>query len=107
MRYGPPRTRADFDRLCLALETSWNDIVNTREANRYLQAKSPPPDLRAVFILGSITAGLEAGFLLPEPGTDAKWVHANWDEFQRKAEAGDKDFQELVEEARERGIVKG
>ena len=55
--------------------------------------------------LGSITAVYEAGFMMPEAGHDQEWLKENIDAFKKKADDGDEDFQEMVEECQKRGLV--
>lgn len=63
--------------------------------------------LRSCIVLGGMTAGYEAGFLLPPAGGDVQWMKENWEEFEMKAKAGDEEFQEMVDEVKERGLLDG
>lgn len=55
-------------------------------------------ELRAIIVMGSIIGGMEAGFLLPEPGEDVKWVETNLESFRTKASQGDEDFVQTLKE---------
>ena len=46
-----------FNQLSSDVLGAWNRIVNTNE--------DEPKELRAVFILGTVIAGIEAGFEIP------------------------------------------
>lgn len=96
MRAGPSRTTADYDAVCAALGREWARIVD-----------DPAHELRAIFVLGSLVAGAEAGFALPSAGEDGRWMKENRAEFQRRADEGDEDFVGLVEELRTRPCFKG
>ena len=57
--------------------------------------------------MGGIIAGLEAGFVLPAAGGDVQWLEENWEEFNRRAEAGDEEMKGMVKEIQERGLLDG
>ncbi len=59
-------------------------------------------ELRAVFILGDIVTGSEAGFTFPPAGEDKKWLREHFKEFESRAREGDEGFAGLVKEVRER-----
>ena len=59
-RPGGGRSTADFNTLCEKITEGWNRIVETQD-----EKSTPDRELRAVFILGTIVAGQEAGFVLP------------------------------------------
>lgn len=54
------RTKADFDEMALEVVDIWNAIVNGGETSKDESSK-----LQAVFVIGEIVAGVEAGFVLP------------------------------------------
>jgi F0F1-type ATP synthase assembly protein I len=54
------RTKEDFDDLAVKIVEAWNDIVNGQKAG------NEESELKAVFIVGEIVAGVEAGFVLPK-----------------------------------------
>ena len=62
--------------------------------------------LRAIFILGTIIAGQEAGFSLPPAGGDRGWMKENMKGFERLAGEGDEEMREMIEEMGERGLLK-
>ena len=41
-----------------------------------------------------------------QAGEDKQWLKANMEAFRRKAEAGDRDFRDLVEEVGRRGDLR-
>jgi hypothetical protein len=50
---------------------------------------------------------MEAGFVVPEAGKDGEWLAENMGAFKARAEAGEKEFVELVKEVEERGMLAG
>ena len=75
-----------------SLVEAWTDIVGN----------TGKQELRVVFGLGYIVAGSEAGFTFPSAGEDRKWLKENYEKFEKKAQLGDEDFQDLMHEFRER-----
>ncbi|KAK4995571.1 hypothetical protein LTR66_004647 [Elasticomyces elasticus] len=105
VRPGASRSQADYADLCRQIEEAWAEVVPLPQVKRSMPV--PDTELRAVFVLGSITAGTEAGFALPQAGQDVSWLEENMTAFQAKADAGDAEFRDLVEEVRTRGLIKG
>ena len=103
VRSGASRSQKEWDDLCLQIQSAWNEIVPLPKVKR----SDPDRDtsLRSVIILGGMTAGLEAGFVLPPAGGDVQWMQDHWDEFQAKAQAGDEEFQDMVAEVKERNLL--
>jgi len=67
---------------------------------------SPPEtELRMVMFFGAITAVYEAGFMMPQAGGDGEWLKANEKAFEEKARGGDEEFEEMLREVRERGML--
>ncbi|GIZ44097.1 hypothetical protein CKM354_000730600 [Cercospora kikuchii] len=91
VRVGPSRTQKDWDQLCEEVVAAWQKIV-------------PDAELRGVFILGSMTAGWEAGFTMPSAGQDVQWLKDNWQAFEEKAKAGDEDFADMLIDIKQRGL---
>ena len=60
MRVGQ-RSKEDFDDLALKIVDAWNAVVNGTE-----KPKDESRELRAVFVVGEIVAGVDAGLVLPE-----------------------------------------
>lgn len=89
-----------WDEVCGSLSDAWKDIVGS-------SGDDDEKELRAVFILGSIIGGAEAGFPLPKAGEDQEWLQTHMKEFQRLAGQGDEEMKEMIEEIEERGLLKG
>lgn len=128
VRSGSSRPREMFDKLSAQIAELWEEIVvagagkeKTNGANGMnsqsggqigtgepltltepTEAEAAPKELHAVFILPSIGAGWEAGFLVPEAGKDGQWIKENMGKFEKKAEEGDQVFRDLVEEIKAR-----
>jgi len=105
VRAGPSRTPEDWDELCNSIQQAWKDIVGTGLPKVKRAAPEPDTTLRSIILLGDIIGGQEAGFSLPPAGGDVKWFHENWAAFNQKAEEGDEEFQEMVEEVKARGLL--
>ncbi|KAM0716946.1 hypothetical protein Q7P37_006798 [Cladosporium fusiforme] len=105
VRTGPSRSTSDFNALCADIATAWNEIVPLPKVKR----SAPDEDraLYSVFMLGDIAAGMEAGFEIPEAGKDAEWLAENMNAFKARAEGGEVEFEELVKEVEERGLIQG
>ncbi|KAF6237260.1 hypothetical protein HO173_004729 [Letharia columbiana] len=103
VRPGGGRSVDDFNTLCARITESWDLIILGRDAKG---DRGRDRELRAVFILGTIVAGSEAGFALPAAGEDRKWLRENVGNFEQRAEAGDGEFGDLVEEMRRREDLK-
>lgn len=74
------------------VEAAWASIVGTKGDQ----------ELRAFFIHGTIIAVSEAGFVAPKAGQDAEWLKKHYPAFKKKADEGDEDFQELMEDLKKR-----
>jgi hypothetical protein len=55
------RTKEDFDDLALQVIDAWNAVVNGGQ-----KPEDESRELRAVFVIGEIIAGVKAGYVLPE-----------------------------------------
>lgn len=86
----------DYNALTASLNEAWSSVIGD----------TGEQELRAVFILGDLIAGFEAGFELPPAGGDAKWLEEHYRNFERKAHEGDEDFADLVKELEERRDLK-
>lgn len=105
VRVGPSRTQQDWDELCLEMLKAWDGIVPMPKVKR--SAPDQDHSLRSCIIVGGLTAGYEAGFLIPPAGGDVAWLHEHMEEFEAKANGGDEEFAEMVQEVKERGMLNG
>ncbi|GAB1199689.1 hypothetical protein APSETT444_009046 [Aspergillus pseudonomiae] len=121
VRPGGNRTTADFEELAQRVTDVWNQIVVQGD-----ESGTKESQLNRVFIMGTITAGMENGFLLPrvsgvddplrkdaflihgprllwlQAGEDTTWLRDNTPRFEELAKQGDSDFIELVAEMESR-----
>ena len=97
LRHGPNRTMEQYNEVCSAISSVWKSIVGT----------TPELELRAIFILGDVTAGYEAGFPIPPAGEDKAWLKQNLSGFKKLADDGDLDFQGVMHELQTREDFKG
>lgn len=108
VRSGPSRTQKEWDGLCEEVVKIWEEIVchDGKEQDGNDEKKGDDgKGLRAVFVMGGLIAGWEAGFVIPKAGEDGEWLKKNLGEFERRARSGEKMFGDLVEEIGERGLL--
>lgn len=99
VRSGPSRTQKEWDGLCEEVVKIWGEIVCHDGKG------DDGKGLRAVFVMGGLIAGWEAGFVIPKAGEDGEWLRKNLGEFERRARLGEGMFGDLVEEIGERGLL--
>lgn len=97
VRHGPSRPQALWDDVCTEINALWASLVGNKGEK----------ELRAIFIMGGMIGGSEAGFAIPKAGEDGMWMRENLEGFRRKAEGGDVEFEELVEAAEKLNGVEG
>lgn len=109
VRSGPSRTQKEWDGLCEEVVKIWEGIVchDGKDGNDGNDEKKGDDGkgLRAVFVMGGLIAGWEAGFVIPKAGEDGEWLKKNLGEFERRARLGEGMFGDLVEEIGERGLL--
>ncbi|RFU25134.1 hypothetical protein B7463_g11195, partial [Scytalidium lignicola] len=88
VRPGGGRSQEAFQALCHDLAGHWAEIVGT-EGDK---------NLRSVFVVAALAAGIEVGLDFPTAGNDQTWVQDNKDTFKRLADAGDRDFVNVMKE---------
>ncbi|KAL7926075.1 hypothetical protein ACQKWADRAFT_318587 [Trichoderma austrokoningii] len=94
VRIGGSRTSRDFNELCVKLANAWGEVVSQHDA----ASGSVQRKLAGAFVLRSINALCEHGFVLPEPGEDEEWFKRNEMEFRDRARAGDGTMMRLLKE---------
>jgi phenylpyruvate tautomerase PptA (4-oxalocrotonate tautomerase family) len=106
VRNGPMRSRDDWIHLCDEVQKAWDHIIG--KGLPKVRRADPDQDtsLRSIIVLGDLIHGTELGFTLPPAGGDREWLEENWQEFNKRAEAGDEDFAGMVQEVKERGLVQ-
>jgi len=107
VRTGGGRTISHFNSLCQEITSAWDSICGDLPK---VKRSAPDQDrsLGGVFVLGDIVAGMEKGFPIPETGKDGEWMEEHMEEFKKRAEAGDEDFVELLQDVdRIRAAKKG
>ncbi|KAF9693260.1 hypothetical protein EKO04_008899 [Ascochyta lentis] len=96
-RVSENRTTEQYGEHCRELIKAWDDIV----ASKSLQTEFDKT-LRTVWIMGALTTAVEMGFQRPAAGQEIKWLKDNREGFERLAEEGDEDMQQLLVELRTR-----
>ncbi|KAF3048327.1 hypothetical protein E8E12_011692 [Didymella heteroderae] len=96
-RVSEDRTRERYGEHCKELIATWDKIINPETV------KSPhEKNLRTVWIMGALTTAVELGFQRPAAGEEIKWLRTHKVVFERLAEDGDEDMQQLMGELRTR-----
>ncbi|KAL9113838.1 MAG: hypothetical protein Q9227_001972 [Pyrenula ochraceoflavens] len=97
VRHGPSRTKEDYDDISKQLTVAWKSIVGS-DGDHYLHA---------VFVMGDLNAMYEEGFILPPAGQDRQWLKVHLKDFQKRAAEGDEEFQNLIQELKNREDMQG
>ena len=82
----------DYHSLTSSINLAWSSIVGS----------TGETELRAIFILGDLLTGSEAGLPIPAAGEDRNWLKTYYKDFKRKADEGDEEFADLLTEIHER-----
>lgn len=85
-----------YNALCSEINKLWGDVVGGKGGQKSLEGTDR--EMRAIFVMGGMVAGSEAGFNIPPAGKDQEWFQENIQAFRAKAQAGDAEFKEMLEE---------
>lgn len=96
-RVSESRTREQYGEHCRELIKAWDKIVSLDIVD-----SAHDKTLRTVWIMGALTTAVEMGFQRPAAGEEIEWLRTNKEDFERLAEEGDEDMQQLMEELRTR-----
>ncbi|KAJ7248070.1 hypothetical protein C8J57DRAFT_1724383 [Mycena rebaudengoi] len=83
------------------IEAAWTAIVGNSATQGGAHAH-----LAGVFVLGTVTAAYEQGFMVPEAGQDVKWMRENLPKFQALADDGNELCRDMIAELRTREDFK-
>ncbi|RDW59936.1 hypothetical protein BP6252_13023 [Coleophoma cylindrospora] len=95
-RQSENRTSDILNQHCQAVIECWEKTIGS----------GPEKGMHAVWILGALSAGMEAGFARPKVGEEHAWLAQHKAEFQQLADQGNEDFAGLVKELAEREDFK-
>ncbi|CZT08116.1 hypothetical protein WAI453_002247 [Rhynchosporium graminicola] len=98
VRSGKGRGDEAFAKLAKDVEDVWDRAVGREEGEA---AAGNSKVLHAVFILPGITAR-EQGMAIPLAGEEATWLKSSRVMFEKRADAGEEDFKNLVKELQTR-----
>ncbi|KAJ6489730.1 hypothetical protein C8R45DRAFT_826183 [Mycena sanguinolenta] len=101
VRPGPSRTHQLYESLCRQLEAAWTASVGDLATQDGAHAQ-----LAGAFVLGTVTAAYEQGFMAPEAGHDVEWMRESLPKFQALADDGNEFFQDMIGELRRREDFK-
>jgi len=106
VRNGPSRTREDWADLSTQIQQAWDKIVSPGLPKVRRSDPDQDTSLRSIVLLGSMIYMTEMGFAVPPAGGDVQWLQKNWEEFNKRADAGDEDFKFMVQEVQERKLME-
>ncbi|KAJ7488601.1 hypothetical protein B0H11DRAFT_2406680 [Mycena galericulata] len=101
VRTGPTRPRDLYATLCRQIEAAWTASVGNPATQGGAHAH-----LASVFVLGTVTASYEEGFLHAEAGHDVEWLRENLPKFQALADDGNEFFRDMIAELKTREDFK-
>jgi len=91
------RAPEEYAELCRRIEDGWNGAIGSNA--------SKEKQLTSVFVQGIIAAGLEQGVMLPQVGHDQEWLKEQFGQFKKRADGGEEDMKELVEDIEMRKLI--
>ncbi|KAF2121082.1 hypothetical protein BDV96DRAFT_203373 [Lophiotrema nucula] len=99
LRPRPTKPADTIPNLTSAIIASWNSVVYDK-APEFNGRIDDEKALHTVFIMEDISGGAEQGFILPLAGKDGDgvWAEEQMPEFEKRAAAGDKSVEKLIEE---------
>ncbi|KAE8452077.1 hypothetical protein EG329_002243 [Mollisiaceae sp. DMI_Dod_QoI] len=95
-RQSENRTSEILNQHCKSVIECWEKTIGS----------GPQNGIHAVWIMGALSAGMEAGFPRPLVGEEYEWLVKHKAEFQRLADQGNQDFVGLIKELAEREDFK-
>ncbi|KAJ6556205.1 hypothetical protein B0H19DRAFT_947869 [Mycena capillaripes] len=101
VRPGPSRTRGLYESLCLQIEAAWIASVGDPATKGEAHAQ-----FSGAFVLGTVTAAYEQGFMAPDAGQDVEWMRESLPKFQALADGGNEFFQDMIAELKIREDFK-
>ncbi|KAJ7107845.1 hypothetical protein C8R44DRAFT_804339 [Mycena epipterygia] len=101
VRQGPSRTRDLYESLCRQLEAAWTASISEPATQGGAHAH-----FAGALVLGTVTAGYEQGFMVPEAGQDVEWTRENLPKFQALADDGNEFCRDMIAELRTREDFK-
>ncbi|KAK5702600.1 hypothetical protein LTR97_003545 [Elasticomyces elasticus] len=104
VRSGPSRRREDWEDLTSQLQAAWDKTVGAGLPKVRRSDPDQDTSLRSIVLMGDLMFMKELGFIVPQAGGDVQWLQENWEEFNKRADAGDDDFKGMVEEVKERRL---
>ena len=91
------RPREEYVELCHRIEEEWKNAIGPNAGKE--------KQLTSIFVQGTIVAGWEQGVMIPESGHDRDWLRQHFADFQRRAENGEEEMKELIEDIEKRKLI--
>lgn len=90
------RSTTDFENMRDQLDLAWNRIVVGPVEAALGEGEGAKYKLHRLMLYPANSVGKEGGFDVPLGGQEKAWLDKHWDEFKRRADAGDDQFIDLV-----------
>ena len=91
------RPQEQYAELCHRIEEGWKNAIGPNF--------SKEKQLTSIFIQGIIAAGWEQGVMIPESGHDQDWMKERFADFKKRADSGEEEMKELVEDIERRKLI--
>jgi hypothetical protein len=91
------RPQKEYTQLCHRIEEGWKNAIGINSTSE--------KQLTSIFVQGIIAAGWEQGVMIPETGHDQQWLKDRLADFKKRADNGEEEMKELVEDIERRKLV--
>jgi hypothetical protein len=91
------RPQEEYAELCHRIEEGWKNAMGPNP--------SKEKQLTSIFVQGIIAAGWEQGVMIPESGNDRDWLKEHLADFKKRADSGEEEMKELVEDIETRKLI--
>jgi Putative oxalocrotonate tautomerase enzyme len=91
------RPQEEYAELCHRIKEGWKNAIGPNS--------SQEKQLTSIFVQGIIAAGWEQGVMIPESGHDRDWLKEQFTNFKKKADSGEEEMKELVEDIETRKLI--
>jgi len=91
------RPQEEYTELCRRIEEGWKNAIGPNAGKE--------KQLTSIFVQGIIAAGWEQGVMIPVVGHDREWMKERFADFKKRADAGEEEMKELVEDIERRKLI--
>jgi phenylpyruvate tautomerase PptA (4-oxalocrotonate tautomerase family) len=110
VRHNESRSNDMYTDLCNKIGEAWAETFGLGEHGKdardgHANGNTEEKKLAAIFIQGTLLAAWEQGVMVPPAGQDKQWLKQHWNEFKKRADAGNEQMKEFIEDVQSRGLV--